>query len=398
MENNYTKQAPGNPASGVAAGAAAAAGRRRHGLTSSIFVLTGSIALIAAVVPGYLAQKRDEPIRKGPGVTAVRKLSDWFAGVRGTQGDTDVYVLDSGKPGGSALILGGTHGNEPAGYIAAILIVENAVPRSGRLWVLPHANRSAMTHTDYQEASPRFLEFEGASGHRTFRYGSRATNPTDQWPDPDIYVHAASGQKLSGAETRNLNRAYPGRPDGTFTERVAYAITSLIRTEKVDIALDLHEASPEYPVINAVVAHERAMKVASLAVLNLEFEDIKIALEPSPLNLRGLSHRELGDSTEALVMLVEASNASQGRLRGATDARLVIEGTDDKYLRAAKLGRLAVPFDEKGWPLKLRVGRHTSTVMAVFAAFSTRNPDKPIVLAGLPACAELMKRGLEPFF
>ena len=363
----------------------------------SILVLAGSLALTAAVIPGYYGQKREERIRKGPGVTAVRKLSDWFSGVRGTQGDADVYVLDSGKPGASAVILGGTHANEPAGYMTAILMVENAVPRSGRLFVLPHANRSAITHTDYQEASPRFLEFKGASGPRTFRYGSRATNPIDQWPDPDIYVHAASGQKLSGAETRNLNRAYPGRPDGTFTEKVAYAITCLIRSEKADIVLDLHEASPEYPVINAIVAHERAMKVASVAVLNLEFEDIRISLEPSPRNLHGLSHRELGDSTDALVMLFEATNASQGRLRGATDARLVIEGADDKYLRAAKLGKLAVPFDEKGWPLKQRVGRHASTIMAIFAAYSSGNPDKPIAVAGLPGYAELMDKGLEPF-
>jgi hypothetical protein len=275
--------------------------------------------------------------------------------------------------------------------------VENAVPKSGRLFVVPHANRSSMTHTDYQEASPRLLGFQGASGHRFFRYGSRATNPTDQWPDPDIYIHASSGQKLSGSETRNLNRAYPGRADGTFTERVAFAITSLVRAEKLDLVLDLHEASPEYPVINAIVAHERALKVASLAILNLEFEDIKIGLEPSPKNLRGLSHRELGDATEALAMLFETSNASQGRLRGATDERLVIDGTDDKYLHAAKLGRLAVPFDEKGWPMKQRVGRHTSAVMAVFAAFTSLNPNKPITVSGLPDYAQLMAKGLEPF-
>jgi len=364
---------------------------------SSILVLAGSLALIAATIPGYLAQRRDEHIRKGPGVTAVKRLSDWFPGLGGTEGDTDVYVLDSGKPGASAVILGGTHANEPAGYMTAILVVENAVPQSGRLLVVPHANRSAITHTDYQEASPRFLEFKCASGPRVFRYGSRATNPVDQWPDPDIYIHAASGQKLSGAETRNLNRAYPGRPDGTFTEKVAYAITSLINREKIDIVIDLHEASPEYPVINAIVAHERAMEVASVAVLNLEFEDIKISLEPSPHNLHGLSHRELGDSTGALAMLFENTNASQGRLRGATDARLVIEGTDDKYLRAAKLGRLAVSFDEKGWPLKQRVGRHTSTILAVFAAFSSRNPGKAIAVAGLPGYAELMEKGLEPY-
>ncbi len=377
--------------------ARAPAGLPKWNLVLSMLVLAASLALVAAVIPGYLSQDKDESIRKGPGVTEIRKLSVWFPAIRGTAGDTDVYILDSGKPGATALVLGGTHGNEPAGYIAAILIVENALPRSGRLLVIPHANRSAMSHTDYQEASPRLLAIQGASGRRIFRYGSRATSPLDQWPDPDIYIHASSGQKLSGAETRNLNRAYPGRPDGTFTEKVAYAITTLVRIERVDLVLDLHEASPEYPVINAVVAHDRAMGVASIAVLNLEFEDIKIGLEPSPHNLHGLSHREIGDATPALAMLFETSNASQGRLRGATDARLVIEGTDDKYLRAAKLGRLAVPFDTKGWPMKQRVGRHTSSVIAVFAAFTSKNPDKPIAIAGLPDYAQLMERGLEPF-
>ena len=363
----------------------------------SMVVLAFALGAVAAVIPSYRAAEQDDVIRRGPGVAEVRKLSTWFEGLGGTNGDTDVYVLDSGKPGATGLVLGGTHGNEPAGYMTAILIVEHAVPTAGRLLVIPHANRSSVTHTDYQEASPRVLEFDGASGRRAFRYGSRATNPTDQWPDPDIYVHAASGQQLSGAETRNLNRAYPGRADGTFTERVAYGIASLIRSEKVDVVVDLHEASPEYPVVNAIVAHERAMPVASAAVLNLEFEDIKIGLEPSPKNLRGLSHRELGDATDALAMLCETSNVSQGRLRGATDARQVIEGTDDKYLRAAGLGRLSVPFDEKGWPMKQRVGRHAATVVAILAAFTSAHPDRPISLTGLPSYADLMAKGLEPY-
>ena len=357
--------------------------------------LTSSVAW--STVQGVAAGCLLGFIRKGPGVTAIRKLSRWFPGIGGTSGDTDVYVLDSGKPGATALVLGGTHGNEPAGYLTAILLVENAALTTGRLLVVPHANRSAMTHTDYQEASPRLLEFQGASGRRAFRYGSRATNPADQWPDPDIYVHASSGQELSGAETRNLNRAYPGRRDGTFTERVAFGIVSLVRAEKVDLVIDLHEASPEYPVVNTIVAHERAMRVASAAVLSLELDDLKIGLEPSPKNLRGLSHRELGDATAALALLCETSNLSQGRLRGPTDARQVIEGTDNKYLRAAGLGRLSVPFDERGWPLKQRVGRHAATVMAILAALTSTNPEKPISLAGLPSYADLMAKGLEPY-
>ncbi len=370
----------------------------RRNLYSSLAVLAASLAITAAVAPGYGSSADEDVIRKGPGVTAVRRLSEWFPGIRGTNGDTDVYVLASGTPGGVALVLGGTHGNEPAGYLAAILLVEHAVPSAGTLLVIPHANRSAITHTDYQEASPRRLEFKGASGPRAFRYGSRATNPVDQWPDPDIYMHASSGQQLSGAETRNLNRAYPGRPDGTLTERIAFAITTLIRREHVDLVVDLHEASPEYPVVNAIVAHERAMPVASAAVLNLEFDDITIGLEPSPTNLRGLSHRELGDATPALALLCETSNVSQGRLRGATDARQVIEGTDDKYLRAAGLGRLAVPFDAKGWPMKQRVGRHAATVGAILSAFTSKYPEKPVSLDGVPSYADLMAKGLDPFF
>ena len=42
--------------------------------------------------------------------------------------------------------------------------------------------------------------------------------------EPKIYVHASSGQRLSGSETRNINRSYPGRTDGTFTEKMSYGV------------------------------------------------------------------------------------------------------------------------------------------------------------------------------
>lgn len=367
--------------------------------TAISWILLAAVAVILAVViPGDRAMHRPEPIRRGPGVTQVTPLSHWFPALRGSHADTDVYVLDSGKPGGTGLVLGGTHPNEPAGFMAAILLVENARPTAGRLLVIPHANLSAVTHSDPTEGAPRAFTVQGASGLRTFRFGSRATNPIDQWPDPDIYIHAASGQRLSGAETRNLNRAYPGRPDGTFTERLAYGITSLIRAEKVDVTVDLHEASPEYPVICAIVAHERAMPVASEAVLNLEFDGVKMGLEPSPANLHGLSHRELGDATGTLALLMENSNPSQGRLRGRTDAQLVVTGRDRMYVHAAKLGRLFVPFDEQGWPLQLRVARHVAGLQAIFAAYAKQSPQRPVELGNLPAYDDMAKNGLGAYF
>ena len=369
----------------------------RKNRSISLAILALAFAVLAIVVPDALHMRQQDLVKKGPGVTQVVKLSTYFDGIAGGTGDTDVYVLDSGKPGASALVLGGTHGNEPSGYMAAIVLIENAMPTTGKLFVIPFANASTMTHTDYMEGSPRHFSIETAGGARRFRYGSRATSPADQWPDPDIYVHASSGQKLSGSETRNLNRAYPGRADGTFTEKVAYAITSLVRKEKIDISIDLHEASPEYPVVNAIVAHERAMKIASIALLNLEFDDITMGLEPSPLKLRGLSHRELGDATETMAILMETSNPAQGRLRGVTNEALITEGKDELYVRAQQLGRLFVPFDDKGWPLATRVARHIAGIQAIFAAYSGEMPDKTLVVDAVPAYAELVEQGLGPF-
>lgn len=108
--------------------------------------------------------------------------------------------------------------------------------------------------------------------------GSRASNPVDQWPDPDVYVHAASGQQLSGSETRNINRAYPGRPDGNPTEQAAYAIAELIRAEDINETFDLHEASPEYPVINATVSHEKGMSLAAAGMMELTLGGIQMSL------------------------------------------------------------------------------------------------------------------------
>lgn len=369
----------------------------RKNLFVSLGILAAVAAIIALVVPDSLAMRNPDLIRKGKGVTEIRKLSAYFDGIAGTRGDTDIYVLDSGKPGASALILGGTHPNEPSGYLAAVLFVENALPSAGRIFVIPAANASAMTHTDYMEGTPRKFAIETPAGPRSFRYGSRATSPADQWPDPDIYVHASSGQKLSGSETRNLNRAYPGRPDGTFTEKVAFAITSLIRKENIDITVDLHEASPEYPVVNAIVAHDRAMKIASTALLTLEMDDVTIGLEPSPVKLRGLSHRELGDSTQTLALLFESTNPAQGRLRGVTNEALIVEGKDAMYVAAQKLGRLFVPFSEEGWPLKTRVARHVAALQAVFDAFTSDSPDRQLVVDAMPSYADLVEKGIGPY-
>ena len=67
--------------------------------------------------------------------------------------------------------------------------------------------------------------------------------------------------------------------------------------------LDLHEAQPEYPVINTMVAHENAFETAATAVGTLQARRIPIGLSASPKNLHGLSHREFGDHAKAQAIL-----------------------------------------------------------------------------------------------
>ena len=353
-----------------------------------------ALLVLAAAVIGYLAvqflsMREVEPIYPGPGVTEIKMLSDWYPGLKGTAGDTEVYVLKGEKEGDSMLVLGGTHPNEPSGLVGAVLLIENVVMEEGTLYVIPRTNNSAMTCTDPQEGAPMRFTISTPGSDRWFRFGSRATNPIHQWPDPEIYVHATSGQRLSGSETRNINRSYPGRTDGNFTEKMSYGVTQLIQQEKVAITVDLHEASPEYPTINTIVAHQDALALASQALINMQLEGMSIGLEPSPERLHGLTHRELGDFTETLALLMETSNPSQGRLRGVTNAEMVVTGKDKYYLKASGYGRLYdLGYSEAGRSISERVARHVTGVVQFAVAFNELGLGN-MVFTNVPSYSEM---------
>ena len=83
------------------------------------------LSLIVAFLAGkeFLKMREPEPIVKGEGVTSMQKLSDYLPDLKGTSGDSDVYIFQGKEEGGSVLVLGGTHGNEPSGYMTAILMI-----------------------------------------------------------------------------------------------------------------------------------------------------------------------------------------------------------------------------------------------------------------------------------
>jgi hypothetical protein len=118
------------------------------------------------------------------------------------------------------------------------------------------------------------------------------------------------------------------------------------------------------------------MDLAVEAGMLLEFDGIQIGVEPSPVNLRGLSHREWGDATGTKAILIESANPAQGRLRGPTNEALIVDGIDRYYDRAGQLGLFYVPFGEMGSPLDERVGRHIQTSGRSRKGDTTRSPSR----------------------
>jgi predicted deacylase len=291
-----------------------------------------------------------EPVVLGPGVTQVKPLSDYFAGLKSTVNDCNVYVLEGREPGGAVLVMGGSHPEEPSARLAAWLMAENATIAKGRLFVVLSANRSGTTVTRPGAAYPADYTIPTPWGGQSFRTGDRWANPLDQWPDPEVYIHYPSKQNLAYMDVRNFNRAWPGRPDGTLTEKTCYAFIEMIKKEKIDIVIDMHEAELQYPVISTIVAHQKGQDLAAMASMVLSGEEFKIGVEYSPKSLRGLSHREIGDATDAISLLLETPEPFLDATRGRTDAKLLLTGQDEFVVRAGKRGLLFEKIDEKGWP------------------------------------------------
>lgn len=117
----------------------------------------------------------------------VKKLAS------GTKFETSLYVIKSGKAGPVVLITGGVHGNEAAGYKAALKVC-NYRPTRGTLLVIPRANALAIRQSR----------------------------------------RVASGQT-------DLNRAFPTTKYGTAQGTLAKAILKVIKDYDVDWVMDMHE-------------------------------------------------------------------------------------------------------------------------------------------------------------
>ena len=116
--------------------------------------------------------------------------------------ETAVYKFTSNIPGKKVAIVGGIHGDEVAGWKAALQLKEkrNFV---GEVLIIPQASILACKREE--------------------RYPGR-------------------GSAVNGITYKDLNRNFPGDPNGNETKQIAYAISETVKDFNPDVVVDLHES------------------------------------------------------------------------------------------------------------------------------------------------------------
>ncbi len=348
-----------------------------------------AIALVLALLSGiefWQLRHYKETIVASEDLTEVKWFSDYVPSLKNTWMDTPVFIFDSGVEGGTVFVCGCPHPYEPASTMAAYLMIENLHVTKGRIIIVPRANYSGSTEGMVGDAYPMFFHVSSDWGISQYRIGDRYTNPLDQWPDPFTYVNYPSGQNLAYQDIRNLNRTYPGRENGTLTERAAYAVMEIIRQEHVDMAIDMHEAEILYPVTSTYVAPSKvldrekflatgemeyyepeksSLDVAMMAGMNLS-DQFLMKSASSPNTLHGLSHREWADWSDSLTFLMETPEIFIDKITGPRTEALMTEGKDEFLQKVTDKGLTYFPYDmEFGTPMWYRTGRHLTGALEV---------------------------------
>ena len=117
--------------------------------------------------------------------------------------------------GPTVLLIGGNHGDEYEGQLTLLDLSKNlhAGEVSGQIIILPHMN----------------------------------------------YPAVSAGTRTSPIDKGNMNRLFPGHPQGGVTEKIAhYVVTELVR--RADIVLDMHSGGKTLDFIPSAVIHHLANK------------------------------------------------------------------------------------------------------------------------------------------
>ncbi|HYT10126.1 MAG TPA: M14 family metallopeptidase [Mycobacteriales bacterium] len=147
-------------------------------------------------------------------------------GLTGRELGFDCHEQRSGRDGPTVVVLGGVHGDEPEGVLAAGRLCAGPLPlplRRGMLRVVPVCNEEAV----------------------------------------------AASSRVTPTDGGNLARSFPGDPAGALTDRLAAVLTKQVLAD-ADLLIDLHTAGRRYdmpPLVGSLDDGSSAAKASRAAAL-----------------------------------------------------------------------------------------------------------------------------------
>lgn len=190
-----------------------------------------------------------------------------------TQYKFDVYKFATNVAGPTIFILGGVHGDEIAGWHAALEMLNYDFNR-GTVYVLPIANSYAAS-------------FEPPKRH----FG------------------------------QDLNRSFPGNLNGTPTDKLAYYIYGVIKDAQPDLVLDLHESRGSYEdgrLGNQIILHSRLYSLYLSEVLqkinSLELMEGELKYRMDSYPPAGSINKTFTENENVPVMTVETNRGYKNKV------------------------------------------------------------------------------------
>lgn len=155
--------------------------------------------------------------------------------------ETTAYVIESAADGPTALVIGGIHGDEPAGFEAAANVTEWEID-AGTLVVVPEAYPSAV--------EPGTREYEGVDINKQFPVGEGPTTPHARalWneieshdPDAVLDLHSSMGIYDSDVtDGRGVGQAIFPTVTGGAEERARAVVEAMNERHVPDDLTDDH--------------------------------------------------------------------------------------------------------------------------------------------------------------
>jgi predicted deacylase len=211
----------------------------------------------------------------GLALAATPELSTTNTLLAGTRFATEWYLHDSGMPGPTIFIVGGVHGNEPAGAVSAEVIRQWSLAK-GKLVIVPRANVPGLV---------------------------------------------AKKRLIPGLQTNlsNLNRNYPraAKADDSPRGEPAVAIWNLALQSQPDWVLDLHEGFDfhqvnEKSVGSSIINFPNPKGVVAadlmLSAVNREISDEKLKFIRRDMPIEGSLARAAGEYLHVPAMTLETTS------------------------------------------------------------------------------------------